>query len=248
MKKCLLVLCAALMLTGCGAEYPEMTEEQHMEVAKYAVGLLMKYDEHHNSRLLSDAELEKELQRLEALFVRKAELAEMDKQLKEQKEEAKKENSETNTSTPDLEAYAPQGQYVEDFYGLEGVSIRYQGYHVADAYPESEDEIYFRMQATEGNKLLVVDFVARNDSGTEASIDMISVAPRFKVGVNGEPARYALSTLLSDDLANYRGTLAAGEEMKMVIMAEVPEETADAITSVSVIMQNGANSATILMD
>ena len=246
MKKVFLVLCVAMILSGCGAEIPDMTEEQSKAVAEYAAGLLMKYDTHHDSRLLSDAELAKELERLEALALRKAELVEMDQALKEQKEEAKKEQDDTTVVMP--EENAVQGQYVDEFYGLEGVKIRYQGYHMADAYPEGGEDIYFRMQANSGNKLLVVEFLAKNQSETDASIDMISIAPRFKVGINGEAARYALSTLLMDDLANYRGTLAAGEEVALVVITEISEETAESVESISLIMQNGSNSATILMN
>lgn len=246
MKKGILILCAAMFLSGCGAEFPELTEEQSREVAEYAAGLLMKYDEHHDSRILSDAELEKELERLEALFVRKAELAEMEEKLKEEKEEAKKEQNDTTVIMP--EESEVKGQYVDEFFGLEGVTIRYRGYHVADSYPENGEDIYFGMQATGGNKLLVIEFVAKNETEAAVSVDMISVAPRFKVGINGESTRFALSTLLMDDLANYRGTLAAGEEVTLVIIAEIPEETAENITNITAIMQKGTNSATILMD
>lgn len=246
MKKGFLVLCIAIILSGCGSEFPDMSEEQSREVAEYAAGLLMKYDEHHESRLLIDAELEKELKRLEALFTRKAELAEMEEKLKEEKETAKEEQKETTVTMPEEEE--EKGQYVEEFFGLEGVTIRYGGYHIADAYPESDEEIYFGMQATAGNKLLILEFVAKNETASEISVDMISVAPRFKVGINEESPRFALSTLLMDDLTNYRGTLASGEENALVIIAEIPEEMAEKIESVEAIMQKGTNSATILMD
>lgn len=248
MKRGFLILCTAMLLTGCGAKIPDMTEEQSKEVAEYAAGLLMKYDTHHKSRLLSDAELEAELKRLEALAVRKAELAELDQALKEQKEAEKQEQNQNQTDVIMPEESAGQGKYVEEFYGLEGVTVRYQGYNVADAYPEGGEDIYFRMQANSGKKLLVVNFVAKNETDSDITLDMISIAPRFKIGINGEAAHYALSTLLMDDLANFRGTLAAGEETNLVIMAEITEEKAGSIDSVKVIMQNGLNSATILMD
>lgn len=250
MKKGFLVLCIAMMFSGCGAQIPDMTEEQSKAVAEYAAGLLMKYDTHHESRLLSDAELEAELERLEALAARKIELAEMDQALEEQKEAEKEAEKEAQNQTDVImpEESGVQGQYVDDFYGIEGVTIRYQDYHVADAYPEGGEDIYFRMQANSGNKLLVINFTAKNETEADVSLDMISIAPRFKIGINGGAAHYALSTLLLDDLANYRGTLAAGEEINLVIMAEIEEEKAKNIDSVFIMMQNNSNSATILMN
>lgn len=250
MKKIFLVFAVALILCGCGGEFPDMTEEQSAQVTEYAAGILMKYDTKHESRLLNDVELEKELVRLEALANRKAEIAAMDEALAEEKRKEKEEKEQALADTPVISQgqSGPTGQYVEDFYGLAGVSIRYNGYKVLDAYPDGGEELYFRMQATSGKKLLVIDFAARNNTDSEQTLDMISIMPGFKIGINGEAPQYALSTLLSNDLANYRGTLAAGEEVNLVLVAEVTEEKAANIESISIKMQNDSNSATILMD
>lgn len=245
MKKVILVLSAAMLLSGCGAKMPDLTAEQSKQVAEYAAGLLMKYDTKHASRLLSDAELEKELARLEALAQRKAELETMDQALEEQKQ---KEQELSDIPVIEQGETGAAGQYIEDFYGIDGITIRYQGYEVADAYPESGEELYFRMQASNGKKLVVVKFAAKNETTEEKMLDMISIVPRFKIGINDEAARYALSTLLLDDLANYRGTLEAGEEITLVLMAEISEDLAANMESISLIMQNDSNSATILLD
>ncbi len=250
MKKVILVLSVAMLLSGCGAQMPDLTTEQSRQVAEYAAGLLMKYDTKHASRLLSDAELEKELARLEALAQRKAELKAMDQASEEEKQKEKEQKEQELSETPVVEQgeAGTAGQYIEEFYGIDGITIRYQGYEVTDAYPEAGEELYFRMQASDGKKLVVVKFVAKNESTEEKTLDMISLMPRFKIGMNGETARYALSTLLLDDLANYRGTLAAGDEITLVLVAEVSEEQAGNINSISLIMQNDSNSATILLN
>lgn len=250
MKKSFLVIIAALMMSGCGAQVPDMTEEQSSQVAEFATGLLMKYDAHHESRLLNDAELEKELDRLEKLASRKAELVAMDEALEEEKRKEKEEKEQALAETPVISQgeNVAAGQTVDDFYGIEGVSIKYQGYKIMDAYPESGDELYFRMQATAGKKLIVASFVAKNDTSSEQTLDMISIMPSFKIGINGESPQYALSTLLSDDLANYRGTLGAGEEVTLVLVAEIAEEKTADIQSIFLKMQNGSNSATILTE
>lgn len=250
MKKGILALSIVLLLSGCGTQMPNLTEEQNRQVAEYAAGLLMKYDTKHASRLLSDAELEKELARLQELARRKEELAALEQERKEEQEREKEQKEQALSEIPVIEqgANGPAGQYIEDFYGIDGITIRYQGYEITDAYPQGGEGVYFRMQASSGKKLLVVKFTASNNTAEEKSLDMISLMPRFKIGINGETARYALSTLLLDDLANYRGTLAAGEEVQLVLMAEVSEELAGNINSISLIMQNDSNSATILLN
>lgn len=250
MKKVILVLSAAMLLSGCGAKMPDLTEEQSKQVAEYAAGLLMKYDTKHASRILSDEELQKELERLEALAQRKAELEAMDQALEEEKQKEKERKEQKLSETPVIEQGGAEvaGQYIDDFYGIDGIAIRYQGYEVTDAYPEAGEELYFQMQASNGKKLMVVKFAAKNESMEEKTLDMISIMPRFKIGINDETARYALSTLLLNDLSNYQGTLAAGEEITLVLMAEVSEELAGNISSISLMMQNNSNSATILLN
>lgn len=248
MKKAFLIITAALMLSGCGEQVPDMTEEQSAQVAEYAAGLLMKYDEHHESRLLNDAELEKELARLEALYLRKSELLAMDEALEAEKQKEKEEKEQALAETPVITPgeKVEAGQYVEDFYGIEDFTIRYQGYNIVDTYPENGD--YFSVQAEMGKKLLVVNFVAKNNSEAEHTLDMISLMPNMKIGINDEGVQSALSTLLADDIANYRGTLAAGEEVTLVLLAKIDAEKAANIQSITLKMQNGSNSATILMN
>lgn len=242
MKKSLIFLMiTAFLLSGCGTQMPEMTEQESELVAEYAVGLLMKYNVRHQSRLLNDAQLARELERLENLAAQK-------KAAQTEKERPKEESSQEDVQSDVITKPAVSGKYIEEFYGIEGISVRYQGYEVADSYPNSGEELYFMMQANSGKKLLVLKFRAQNLTQEDKTMDMISIMPRFKVSVNGERAQYALSTLLSDDLANYKGTIAAGGTKELVLMAEIPEEMADNITSVSVSMQNESGSETILLD
>ncbi len=250
MKKIFLILTVALILSGCGDEFPDMTEEQSAQVTEYAAGILMKYDTKHESRLLNDVELEKELARLEALANRKAEIAAMDEALEAEKRKEKESKEQALADTPVIPQgqSGPSGQYVDEFYGLDGISIRYSGYDVVDAYPDSSEALYFRMQAAEGKKLLVINFTASNNTDSEQTLDMMSIMPVFKIGINGDAPQYTLLTLLSNDLANYRGTLAAGEEINLVLVAEVKEEKAANIELISIKMQNDSNSATILMN
>lgn len=242
-----LTLILAFVMSGCTESVPDMSTEQSAQVTGFTVGLLMKYDENHQSRLLNDTELEKELARLEALAARKAELASYDEALKEQKKKEKEEKEQALSGTPVVEN-GPSGEYVDDFYGIEGIDIRYTGYEITDSYPNSGDELFFSMQANAGKKLLVANFTARNTSDSEQTLDMISTMPSFKIGVNGGSAQHALSTLLLNDLANYRGTLAPGEETTLVLVAEIPEEKAANIETISLKMQNDSKSTTILMD
>lgn len=248
MKKIFLFCAMALMLSGCGAKVPDMTDEQSKQVAEYAAGLLMKYDSHHESRLLNDVELENELVRLKELASRKAELAAADKALKDELLKEKEDNGQDSYETPVVsqDEISQTAQYIDDFYDINGISIRYRNFSIMDTYPENGE--YFSVQAEMGKKLLVISFVAKNDSESEKLLDMISLMPDMNIRINNDRVHPALSTLLMDDIANYRNTLAAGEEVTLVLLAKIDENEADDITNISIEMQNDQNSATILME
>ena len=61
----LLLLCGILIMTGCGSSFPEMTQEEYDQTVEYAAGLLMRYSNNGQERLIYvDAkELEKQRQK-----------------------------------------------------------------------------------------------------------------------------------------------------------------------------------------
>lgn len=226
--------CVSLMLMGCKNEIPNLTMEQNEKISGYVDGLLMKYDENHDSRLLNDKELELELERLETLYERKKEMNEQS-EIEEEVPETNEGDFDKENDT--VEISEEVGIYAEEFYGIDDVTIRYQGFEIAEQYPANGDGLYFMMKSNEGKKLLVLKFLVMNHSEEELELDMISLKSRFLIGINGETPEYALSTLLSDDISNYKGKLSGGETTELVLIAEVTNELSDKIEKVSVIMK-----------
>ncbi|WP_029321203.1 hypothetical protein [Butyrivibrio sp. AE3004] len=67
-------LTVGILLTGCGSQFPEMTDEEYNQTVQYAVSILMKYSNNGVERLssLSSLELERQMEK-EAREARKAE-------------------------------------------------------------------------------------------------------------------------------------------------------------------------------
>ncbi|RKM56034.1 hypothetical protein D6855_15515 [Butyrivibrio sp. CB08] len=57
-----IVFALSLSLTGCGEKFPDLTEEQYKQTVEYAAGLLMKYSNNGQERLIyvDAAEIEKQ--------------------------------------------------------------------------------------------------------------------------------------------------------------------------------------------
>lgn len=239
------LITTALTLSACGSTVPEMSEEQNAQIVEYAAGLLLKYDENQHSRLIEETEAEE---------IQEEEAQQADAQTEDRQEETAipqgEEEPEIVDATVD-ETAVERSRSIEEFYGLEGVEIRYTGFELKDSYPDNDsapDELYLAMNATSGCKLLVLNFDAVNTSGQEVDLNMVSAGAKFKISLNGEAPRYALTTMLLNDLGSYTGTIAAGETERLVLIGEIPADKADSIQSVSLSMKNAAEDATSILN
>ena len=243
MKKISILLCGigiACTLTGCGDTVPELTQEENDVITEYAVGLLLKYDKYHSSRLVDLTAYEEEQDSAKA-----EELEEFEEENNVEPEEIQDEPSVDNAEVVDVsEEYSASS--IEEFYGIEGFSFQYTGYELKNEYPEvAQDsaEAFFAMQATPGTQLLVLKFQAVNNSGMERELNMLNYGMRSKVSVNGESSKSVLSTMLLNDIQTYKGTLEANSSTELVAIVEVPEGTN--VNNISIQLRSDDDSAMI---
>ncbi len=71
----ILVIVLCLTLVGCGEKFPDLTEEQYKQTVEYAAGLLMRYSNNGQERLIyvDAAEIEKQRKKKERQEAEKAE-------------------------------------------------------------------------------------------------------------------------------------------------------------------------------
>lgn len=240
-----ILLVSSLLLSGCGASYPNITEEENEIVSEYAVSLLLKYDSANHSRLVDTSEFMNSY--LNAKWERENQIAEYEaaKALEEQTridetraQEEALAGEESKTLTDDsLEKEKSDGTggatvidttegitsnlSVESVIGIEDFSINYNSYDLVSSY--SSDD-FFSMDATKGNKLLVVYFNVRNN-GPDQILDVFNKDVSFKFDINERGPRSVFKSMLADDLGEYKGEFKSGETKTLVLLFEVPDDT-----------------------
>ncbi|MDE7253365.1 MAG: hypothetical protein K2O32_10550 [Acetatifactor sp.] len=231
-----IVCMAALLMTGCGADLPDMTDEEINTIGEYAAITLLKYDVNARSRLV-DASVLEELQNIP-----EPELP----SVPEQKPEPEPE-PEPATEVPVVDnsvAGEMTAESLESFLELpEGVNLSFTEYEVCQSY--QEDNQYFSLDASEGKELLVLHFTLRNASGSDQSINMLARRDKYRVTVNGSSTRNALPTLLTNDLTTYKGTLGNGASEDVVLVIELSPEELTNVTSITINFKNELNAYTI---
>lgn len=227
-----MMMTVSFLLTGCSNAIPEMDAKTQTMVVEYAAGIVRKYDQNHISKL-------KELS-----------------ELPEEAEQSMEDSSESDSLQPDTEVevvdrtqenQSQSEDTLEGFLQLDAVSFSYTGYETTSFYPSEGSETYFVMNATDGNELLVLKFTVQNLTQEEALLDMLDTEAEFKISVNGN-TKYALTTMLLNDLSSYQGTLAAGESEELVLVCEIAKEQVSDIASLSIIVKNEGATATISLN
>ncbi len=228
-----ILILSMLGFSGCAeSQIPEMTAEEMQAVGEFVAYTLAKYDVRKDSRLM---ELPPE---------------------EEGKAPVQTPAPEVNvgmdpvddipvTAAPGADLTAGEIAYsAEEVMGLpEGVALEFAGQVVCDSYPDESDA--FAVSATQGKKLLILKFSITNTLEQETRVDLFSSEITYRIAVDGERSRRALTTMLPNDMAFYVDTLSAGASAEAVLVTEVDADSADTIASVTIQMKNGSKSHTI---
>ncbi len=237
-----LSLIGVALLGGCGSQIAEMTEEQQAQVGEYAAFAMLRYDAEHRSRLVDYSEVEaadeaKRLAEESAAAAEAARQTETGENLKpEGTYDANGNPVEVVDKTGDDIGYV--SDTMENFLELpSGVLLTYRGYTIQSSYPEEADvSDYFVVDATAGNKFLVLWYTIYNGSGSEQSIDFLADSIAFKCRVNDSNTATALVTMLDDDMSTFQASMRDNEELDLVLVFEINEGLASNVDSIVVKM------------
>lgn len=236
----------ALGLTGCGENrIPEMSAEEMQLMGEYTAITMMRYDARGRSRLV-DLSL---LEMFENAAAAAEELQESTSAGMDPVEDTPVINAGSQGAQGTQGSQGTQGgassSTMEEVLGLpEGVSIIYTGYELYEAYPDDASN-FFTITATEGKRLLVLNFSIANASAQEQQIDFLEMEPEFRIAVNGGNKLRAMITMLDNDLATYKGTIPAMEGVSAVLVIEAAEADAQNLTSISLNLKNESETYTI---
>ena len=237
-KRCLCCFCVVVMfilgMTGCGSKIPDLTEAQREEISAYAVQLLLKYDTNEKSRLVDLSMLEEEPEPTiapQATPIPTKEPVGMDEV----------------ADTPVVEkgeAVVNGGDNIKGAFGLaESISLEYVDYQIIDGYEDNMME-GFAIEAGEGKKLLICNFVLMNNGAEKQKIDMLQDNINYILNVDGKTIN-CLVTMLSNDLTTYMGELDMDESKKVVIITECEEKVLTEGTKIYLEVQRDSTIATI---
>lgn len=230
----LMVMSLSILLCGCDSEVPDLTPEQTALISEYATHLLVKHSELSERNLLSESELEEGIV---------AEAQERERKIKADEIAQTYLNAEADmvegvVMEEEHQSQMLPSQTIAEFYGEDCFTIDYNSYELCESYPASDQEdVYMAMDATPGNQLCVVKFMVQNVTTQDCEFDMIGKKGKYLLKTAEGKTIPAQATMLLDDLASYRGTIAGNATEQMVLVFEVAD-TLNQMDSFQLIMKN----------
>ena len=236
--KTAVILCAAtLLLGGCGDAPYELTESEESMIVNYASHVVAKFNIKQKDGLtyVDLSELEEDTEEIEAENTEET-------QTEESQEIANAEGNEVEIEENMDGEGTVSSKTLQEVFGTEQVSVTYAGYELKKNYIEAD---YYAMEASAGKIYLVLNIDLTNTGETEASADVLSQTPTFRVSADGVESA-AEMTFLLNDFSTYQGVIPVGETVHTVLLFEVNEATENVSELSLNIKLNGENVTIIL--
>lgn len=214
------LLILTFLLSGCDSVI-QLTSEEEDLIAEYAAGMMIKkYKE--NNGIIPPAKSEPAMPETEAGT-----------------ETGTEAGTENQTAVPpdvfenETVGNLPAASTLEQVLNVRGVELTVLGYSVEERYPT--EELAFSVEASEGHKLLVVEYDVWNSVDADAVMELDAENVVIRAVVNKSSRVNVFKTMLKNDLLNMNGTeFAPGEAKIGVLIFNVSDELAENITSVDV--------------
>lgn len=206
-KKIMLAVAAASLvtLTGCLAGTYPLTDEEQDIIAEYAVTVLLRNDENYTQALITPTPTPEVLPSPTPTF--------------SPKPTGTEDGKGGGSKKPGTEV--TENASLSEVYGLEGLSVAYDGYQIVDTLKENSGYI---VRAQKGKKLLQVDFTLTNTAGITQEFDFFGQDISYLLDDGGNKSIPAKITGMGIDMLSMETELAAGASCAGCVVFEVPEK------------------------
>ena len=215
---------AAVLLTGCGEKMTELTESEEDVVVNYSAGTLAKHNSFQQEGVTAVYPEEEEPQQEET------EEQKEPKQPEEQSKESENEKKEDTSEQPETTGQLTLTEALQ----VSGIEFSYKDYSITGSYKQGD---YFSLDASAGKTFLILNMNITNTGSEKTECDLLTKQPIFTLKLNGETGIKNEVTILANDLSTYVGSLEPGETQAAILLFEVPEKTAENISSMQVSLQ-----------
>ncbi len=212
-----------LLISGCGTEMYELTEDEETLITQYAAYAVGKHNIRQKDGMTSDKPQEEDTTK---------EQKPQEDSKDPQDTQAAFESGGDQGNGEDLSNY-PEVSLTDALGCDDSLKITYKGYKVSAAYKEGN---YFSVNAGEGNTLLIMNFTIANSGKKAVKYDTSSLQNTF-YGLFGGSKIGEKMTFSNKELSSSSMTIKAGKKTSAVMLFEISKDTAASIMGESLLAE-----------
>lgn len=221
-----------LSLTGC-LEFTEMTEEESKLVAQSAAMIIL-----NNNRLyaekLSTPTPTPSPSPTPTWFPT---ATPSPSPAPEVTQSASSTSAPTPTTKPDKEENEFAFTELKEIIGISDISLEFGGYALYDNYTF---DYYSVEPSVEGNKLLIIKLVVKNNASTETNVNLAGKKLDYRLDYETGKSIKPLMTILTNDFTTLNVNVDAGARYETVLVFEVASDFEPKMLNLFIIKENKA--------
>lgn len=223
----LLLIVLTISLTGC-MDVKDISEEKADLVAEYAAGVLLRYSDEYEYRLITKDQLKAEGATNTAVPTQTSVAAPTAGSATAGRESGQQPET---TQVPEVS--------LDELYQLDGIQVSYESCEFTKRYKNTE------VYAEKGNTLFVVTFALKNISGAAKKVDLMGRKNiQYTLDVDGNQYFPGIN-ILSDDTIDYlKTTIKKGKTKKAVLIFQMDQARASA-SSANLTIEEGNKKTSI---
>lgn len=231
----LIVMLSMLSFTGC-MDVSDLTEEQSNLIAEYSAGVLLRYSERYERRLITKEQLEKQgIEETGEASPTPAVSAAISAS-PVPKEPTAQTTGDTQSQTTELPTLS-----VNDFYQFDGVTVSYDSYQFVKKYGTTQ------IRAADGEILLIVSFLLNNTSGKTKKLNLMKrMDISYTIDADGGRYQPGPSILKNGGMNQLSTTLKAGQKEKAVLIYRMSQERKKA-SSITLTIADESKQAKVIL-
>ncbi len=209
----LLTLAVMLSLVGC-ASVPDISDEQADLIAEYSGGILLRYSDRYDLRLVTSDE---DGDGMEDSVATPAPSGEPEASPEASPTPtASSEPAQTVESSEEPQVTERPTVSVNDIYGIDGLDFSYVSSETTKTYPKNSKDV--TMTADKDGELFVVTFNVKNTSKSDIKVDLTGRQITYELNVDGAKIAPSISILDNGGLNYLMTTIKAGKTEKAVLI------------------------------
>lgn len=228
---CVVLVVSVISLTGC-MDVRDMSEEKADLVAEYAAGVLLRYSDTYEHRLITEDQRKRQDEEQEVTATPEAPAA-------TDSPEGAPQSQDAASETPEETAEPVPEVTLDELYQLSGIKVSYDSCHFAKKYGSSQ------IRAEKGQTLLIVSFSLKNVSGTGKKVSLMDRRNiRYTLDVDGSQYSPGINILPNGGMDYLKTSIGKGKKEKAVLIFQM-DAGKKAASSMTLSIEEGNKKASL---